>query len=379
MDFLGRLKKFGISLFKKEGSIIGLDIGSSAVKLIELERRGGKTHLLSYGTLALGPYANDDPGKVARLSNEKLVEAITTLFTATGSKGRRGGVSIPLKLSLIVTIEVPESTEAKLATVVPLEARKYIPVPPSEVNIDWSVVSRPESRSLSQVKKEDAASSTGAPEKIRVLVAAIHNSTIESYQELAAKIHLSPALFEIETFSAIRAVLKEEHGTFALLDIGSEVSKIIIIDYGSINFSHMINRGSQALTNAVAEALHIPFKEAESVKRGGFSGVHEGISLAPILTPGVETIILEVKKVIDDFEHKEYKKIEKMICIGGGATIPGLATMAKNLLQKEVVLGDPFVGIDLPLSAPKVVERIREGGPEYAVAMGIALRALEEL
>lgn len=374
MNILEKLKQ--VQLFKlgdRSGGVVGLDIGSSSVKIVELERRRGKIFLARYGTLALGPYAKGDVGTVAKLSTQKLVAAIQSAFQAIGIKGKRGGISIPLKLSLIVTIDIPESAKDRLEQVVPLEARKYIPVPPSEVNMAWSVVSQPESKSLSKEKVKNSKDSN-----IKVLVAAIHTSSIEHYQEIAGKIGLAPVMFEIETFSAMRAVLGDTTGVFLMLDVGSEVTKVIIIDYGSVTFSHTIHRGSQAFSNAISSTLGIGFDEAEIIKRKvGMLGSHKGTQISGILEEDVEYIVSGAKRVISEFEKKEQKKIEKVILIGGGALLKGLDKRVESGLGKDVLLGNPFTGIELP--TPVLAPILKENGPEFTVAIGMALRALKEI
>ncbi len=369
MDIFDNLKK---TLGIKPRSVIGLDIGSSSLKMIELKHGNQKPELLKYGTLALGPYRKANIGETVKLSNDKLASAIQTLFEAVGAVGTKGAISIPLKLSLIVTIDMPDSVKNKLETAVPLEARKYIPVAPKDVNIAWSVISESDGRSMSkQVDKKNS-------QMMKVLVAAIHNSTISNYNEIAVKSSLNPSILEIETFSAIRSVFGGEKGTFALIDIGSEVSKIVIIDYGSISVSHSINRGSHTFTKVLSNSLGIDFKDAEVLKRKeGMLGSYGEEKLMDIIKPDVDFILNEASQVLHTFEKVQGKKITKVILIGGGALLRGLEEEAKNILGKEVLLGDPFSKVELPTKALGPI--LKGSGPEYAVAIGLALRALEEL
>lgn len=360
-----------VNPFRKKGSVLGIDIGSSSIKIVELEERGGSPHLLKYGTLSLGPFGSKDVGVETKISDEKLVQAIQTALDAVGVKSRKGAISIPLKLSLIVTIEVPAQAEDKLDTVVPLEARRYIPMPPSEVNIAWSVISESDAGSL------DAEKNKGV-KKIKVLVAAIHNSTVENYHEIAEKSGINPAIFEIETFSALRSVFGQEQGTFALLDIGAAVSKILVIDYGSITVSHTINKGSQDFTQTIANSLSISFEEAEKAKRKrGLSGKYDDTDFSDVLRDDVDHIFGESKRVIDSFEKENSKKVEKVVLIGGGALLKGTSQHAKEVLGKEVFLGNPFQNVGLP--TPVLGPVLTSAGPEFAVAVGLAIRGLNEL
>lgn len=357
--------------FRKRGSVLGIDIGGSSIKIVELADHRGKVRLLRYGTLSLGPFMKDHVGAVAKLPPDRLVDAIKGSFDAIGVTARQGGIAIPLKLSLVVTIEVPASAEGKLDTVVPLEARRYIPTPPSEVNIAWSIVSSSEAHSLNA--KEDQAA-----KKIKVLVAAIHNSTITSYHEVAGKAGINPVILEIETFSAIRSIFGKMSGTFAMLDIGSDASKVFIIDYGSIAVSHNIHKGAYAMTQTLAQALTLSFEDAEKIKRKeGLTGTVSGTQTGEILLPEVQNIMEEVKQVIEEFEKTNGKKVERVACIGGGALLKGFLPAAQPLVGKEMVLGNPFQDIELP--TPVLAPILKEAGPEFAVAVGLGLRALTEL
>ena len=365
------LSQFGkMDLFKK-GSVLGVDIGSSSIKVVELQKKGSSAKLLKYGTLSLGPFAQSDIGSAQRLPDSDLVNVVKTAIEAIGVGTKKGGFAIPLKLSLIVTIDIPASAEGKLDSIVPIEARKYIPMQPSEVNLAWSVISDSNAKSLSKKKDE-------SEKKIKVLVAAIHNNTVDAYHTIAEKSGVNPAIFEIETFSAIRSVFGQDQGVFALLDIGADASKVLIIDYGSITVSHTIHRGSQAFTQRISETLGISFPEAEKIKRKtGMRGVVGSVNLQELLLQDVDFIMQEAKRVIENFEKQNGKKIEKVALIGGGALMNGSLEVAQVVFGKKVFLGNPFSSIELP--TPLLAPVLAATGPEFAVACGIALRALNEL
>jgi type IV pilus assembly protein PilM len=371
MAFTDMLSQLGsVDLFKK-GSALGIDIGSSSVKVVELQKKGSGAKLLKYGTLSLGPFTQGDIGSSQRLPDAELVKVVKTALDAIGVSTKKGGFAIPLKLSLIVTIDVPASAEGNLDTVVPIEARKYIPMHPSEVNLAWSIVSDSNAKSLSKKKNV-------GEQKIKVLVAAIHNNTVDAYHSIAEKAGVIPAIFEIETFSAIRSVFGKDQGVFALLDIGADASKVLVIDYGSIAVSHTIHRGSQAFTERIRDTLNLSFPEAEKIKRKtGMRGVVGNVNLQELLLQDVDFIMQEAKRVIENFEKQNGKKIEKVALIGGGALMNGALEVAQVVFGKKVFLGNPFNSIELP--TPALAPVLAGTCPEFAVACGIALRALNEL
>ena len=143
-------KKFFSNLGKlatnAESSAVGIDIGSSAIKVVEIKKKGGRAILETYGALALGPYDNLDMGRVTNLSVEKIAEALKEVLKQSGATVGSGAFSIPIQSSLIFTIELPVQVEANaIASIVPTEARKYIPVPITEVSLDYFILPKKES------------------------------------------------------------------------------------------------------------------------------------------------------------------------------------------------------------------------------------------
>lgn len=352
------------------GNVIGLDIGPSSIKIVELTEKKGKPTLLKYGTLALGPFGKGVIGMPTKLATNKLVEAVNTAFKVVGVTTRKGALSIPLKLSLIVTIEIPQVEGGDMAKAISYEARKYIPVAPSEVNLSWSVLSHDNAGSMNEEKGKQM-------KKMKVLVAAIHNTTIQSYNELAHELQLNPLTLEIETFSAIRSVKEAAGDTFAMLDIGSEDSKVVINTKGSITTSHTISKGSHVLTETLRDALGISYEEAEKRKRKeGLLGKENEQSLKDILYDDLSYIFANTKRVIEEFEGKHSQKVETLVLIGGGAALKGIQQVAEQETGKKIIIGNAFSNVTLPLK--ELAPVLAESGMEYAVAMGLALRALKE-
>src|SRR3990167_11086166 len=125
-------------------SVVGVDIGSSAVKFVELRKKGGRAVLGTYGALALGPYDNVSVGQVTKLPNEKIAEALRDVLREANASSRVCGLAIPLSASLLSLIEMPVLDQKQLPQMVPIEARKYIPVPMSDVTLDWWVIPKNE-------------------------------------------------------------------------------------------------------------------------------------------------------------------------------------------------------------------------------------------
>jgi type IV pilus assembly protein PilM len=351
---------------KKEVRALGVDIGSSAIKVVELRKKNSQAQLETYGVLALGPYASLSVGQAAQLPPERLAAALVDLMNEKeiNITTRKCGLSIPFASSLMSAIEMPEVPTKQLATMIPLEARKYIPVPIQEVMLDWSVIPR----------SDTAVADAGGARKIDVLVVAIHNETIARYREIVLKAGLDAGFFEIEIFSTMRSVLDEALRPVLIMDMGAASTKLYIVERGIVRASHTVNRGSQDITLTLAKSLSITPERAEIIKRAaGLLGPDANVTDVTKLV--LDYIFAETNNTILAFEKKYNKTVSKVILVGGGAALKGLSELAKDNFKTEAGLGLPFNKVTTPAFLDKI---LRETGPEFAVAVGLALRKLSE-
>ncbi len=361
---------------KKNVSVLGIDIGTSAIKVVQIRKKGGKAVLETYGALALGPYAGVSVGKATNLPIDKTINALTDILREAHTTTKRAGVAIPFSSSFMTTIELPTENERQIATMVPLEARKYIPVPITEVNLDWSIIPKDKLNSdRNSVDNEDG----GLPkiEKTEVLVVAIHNDTIAEYQDIVQKANLDANFFEIEIFSTMRSVVEQNSDPVMILDIGAATTKLYIIERGGVRLSHTINRGSQDITSSIAASLGVSVEQAEIMKRttGYVKNSSDNKDVSGLVMLTLDFIFGETQRVMFTYQQKHLKSIKKVILVGGGAAMKGVLDIAKETFKTEVVQGDPFSKLESPAFLTEV---LKNNGPEFAVAVGIALRRLSE-
>jgi type IV pilus assembly protein PilM len=352
------------------GSVIGVDIGTSSIKVVQLRKKGGKAVLETYGALALGPYADLDVGAVTNLPEDKLGTALVDVVRESGVTTKEGGFSIPSVSSLIFVLELPGTiTENQFATIVPTEARKYIPVPITEVTLDyWVIPKKEESLGDSMNEGETAA-------KNEVLVAAIHNETISKYKNIVKKTDLTSGFFEIEVFSDIRSTFAHELSPVMLLDFGASRTKVVIVEYGIVKTFHIINRGSQDITVALSKSLSIPFSKAEEMKREfGLYGSSLDKNVADITKLSVDYVLTEANSAILGYERKYQKTVSKVILSGGGSMLKGFFEAARTNFTCDVELANPFGKVEAPAFLENV---LKTTGPEFAIAVGLALRKLQ--
>lgn len=367
-------KVFGIG---HEGPVLGIDIGSSSIKVVLVEKAREKVVLRNYGEIALGPSGNVSVGRATNISPQKIAGALHDLLKEAGIVAQHTFISIPFSASLITVVELPDVGSKELDSMIPIEARRYVPVPISEVSLDWWVLpkrklgARP---AMVAAPREDKTAS-----KREVIIAAIHNDIISKYESIKrdAQIPKEGSHFEIEIFSTLRSAVGSDLSPILVVDIGAGNTKLALADEGVVHGSHVVSMGSQDITLALARSQGISFEEAEEMKcRAGVIEGEDGRKVFAVAELIIANIMNETIRFVENYEHKHNTRITKIILVGGGARLKGIEKIVSQNFQKaSVVVGDPFARLDTPAFLDST---IKELSPSFAVAIGLALKGLEE-
>jgi len=362
------------------GSVLGIDIGASSAKIVQLRPAHGAAILETYGEIALGPYADAAIGKVVKLTPEKTSEAILDLMREANVTARLGGLSIPFSSSLVSIIDLPKVDKDQLKRMIPIEARKYIPLPVSEVMLDWFVIPEdtPENPAFDRVEEQKPLQVKGQ----EVLLVAIHNETVRAYQTIAKTTGLSIQFYEIEIFSAIRSSLGHGVAPVLVIDLGAATTKMYVIERGIVRVTHLVTHGGQHMTENLARSLGWEFEKAERIKRekglvdSSAYSTDENDKIKVALLSTLERVFSEANRVLLSYGKRYNKNVSHMILTGGGASLPGIAPHANELLHTEVEIANPFGRTETPAFLDEVLRSI---GPGFAVAVGVALRELRQV
>lgn len=343
-------------------SVLGVDIGTSSIKIVQAREVKGSAMLENYAEIALGPYAGAEVGQAVNPTPEKVAEALGDVLKAANITARTGGFSVPLSGSLISVINLPTRDTSTFQTMIPIEARKYIPVPVSEVALDWFAIPEEEEKFLEPNKAAEHANTTD------VLLVAIHNQVLERLGTITKTAGTSPRFFEVEPFSMARASYEHTTTPVMLIDLGASSTRIYVIEFGIISVSHTVPRGAQDLTLALAKSQSITFQEAESAKR------EKGITKADAGSAVLDFIFSEARRIYLTYQRKEGKVISGVVLLGGGAELKGIRDSAAKFFDANVVLGNPFEKVAAPAF---IADVLKETGPSFSSAIGLALRALQ--
>lgn len=362
-------------LFKEEPTnFMGVDIGTSAVKIVELTKEKERAKLLTYGEAGTY-YAIEKLTDIGSMKNQQqisdtsIVELIKDLKASVKTKSAAAVFSLPLASSFSTVMEFPKMKMEEIEKAIEYEARQYVPIPISEVSLKWNI--------LSETKKEQQPASDKSAkdeEKIEVLLVAVPKEVIFRYESIAKSAGIEILDMELESYSSARAVIGNDKMTTVLIDIGARSSDISIIDESVVKFNHNLDIGGADITRVISQSLSIPLIRAEELKKEfGLSAGGGEKEISNLMSSVVDLIITEAQRMTDVFTRKKNKKIERIIMVGGGASLPGIGDYFATRLGAPVSLGNPFSKIIYPPELEPIIKRI---GPSYCVATGLALRNL---
>jgi type IV pilus assembly protein PilM len=357
--------------------VLGIDIGASSAKIVQLRSSRGAAILETYGEIALGPYGGQPIGKAVKLAPEKIAEALTDVMREANVTARSGGLSIPFASSLVSVLDLPNAEPEQLKRMIPIEARKYIPIPVNEVTLDWFVIPKEEGEqsAFDRIQPKTVMQAKGQ----EVLLVAIHNNILQSYQTVATNAGLTVNFYEIEIFSAVRSSVGHGIAPILVVDFGAATTKIYVVERGVVRLSHLTSVGGQHMTEGLARSLNWEFDKAERIKRE--RGLVDSTAYSPdendrirqALLSTLSRVFSEVNRVLLSYGQRYNKNVSRVVLTGGGASLPGLSEVARSSLSTEVEIANPFSRTEAPAFLEQV---LREIGPGFAVAVGVALRKL---
>ncbi len=357
------------NLFKSK-SKLGLDIGTAAIKIVELSQQGGRWKLENYGIFELKGQAGADAAQtVMDLPDEQIVQAIKDIIATAGMKSRDVVASVSSFSTFATVIQMPYVSEEDLAKTIPFEAKKYIPVPLDQVVLDWSIVGVPPSSVQAQGAKEGTAPATSTT--VEVFLAAVPKDETARYQRIAKAAGLNLIALELENSSLVRGLLGNDLAPSAILNIGGRSTSIVIVVKGYERLAHNYEIGGYEMTKAIATALGISPAQAEALKRKyGLLDSPENKARAAML-PLADMMIFETRKTIENYEQSRAQRIERIVLVGGLANMPGLAQYVKLRLERDVLVGNVFARLLYP---PELAPILQSLSNTLSIAVGAAMR-----
>ena len=347
-------------LFNRSRSVVGLDIGSSAVKAVELKAAGRGYRVAAFGTEPVPPDSIVDG---AIIDGAAVADAIRRVFESKAFKTKEVAASLSGNAVIVKKISLPVMTPAELDESIYWEAEQYIPFDIQDVNLDYQIL-------------ESGKTEAGAT--MEVLLVAAKKEKIADYTGVIAQAGRTPIVVDVDAF-ALQNAYELNYGfepgaVVVLLNAGASAININIIAGGQSVFTRDISLGGNAYTEAVQRELNLPFESAELLKKGVPVDGATFEDVVPVLRAMTENVLLEVQKTFDFFKATAAsERIDRIMLSGGASRVEGFAEALQERFVTAVEMFDPFrkVALDTKKYSSEQRETI---APTAAVAVGLALR-----
>lgn len=336
---------------------MGIDIGSTGVKLVELKRYQGELKLMTYGFSECPENA-----KLNWQDKTKITAGVINKIQKKSKSQSNTAVSALPTFSVFSSIlNLASVSDKELSSAVHWEAKKVVPLPLEEMILDWK-----------KIKVEEDKDKDG----IRVLLTGAPQALVKKYIKIFKEANINLLSLETETFSLIRSLLGSDKSIVMLVEFGASTTDVTIVDQGIPILNRSIDVGGEKITKAISQSLDIGNEKAEQFKydlsMGSLDSGEE--ELPRVVAETISPVVNEIKYAINLFQTKHRKNTEKIILSGGSSLLPDLTGYLGKILDMKVIIGDPWSRISYPEDLKPLLSEI---GPRMAVAIGLAIRELE--
>jgi len=347
-------------LFARNKSLVGLDIGSSAVKAIEL-KPSGKGHKI--GAIAVEPMPADSIVDGAIIDSAAVCDAVRRVFAGKAFKAKEVVASLSGSAVIVKKITLPVMSQQELNESIYWEAEQYIPFDIQDVNLDYEII--------------DAGTGPNAQGTMEVLLVAAKKDKIADYTTVIAQAGKSAVIVDVDAF-ALQNAYEANYGlnpgeVVVLLNAGASAINVNILSGPHSVFSRDVSMAGNAFTEAVQKELNLPFDGAEQLKRGQSVDTVTYDDARPVLKAMTDNVLLEVEKTFDFYKGTAASDhIDRIVLSGGASRVEGFADALHERFHTPVERFDPFRQVKF--DEGKLGARAEEMAPVAAVAVGLALR-----
>ncbi|MDP2934314.1 MAG: type IV pilus assembly protein PilM, partial [bacterium] len=331
-----------IKLFKKKAKpSLGIDIGTASIKVVQLKKEEEKFKLETYGQISTIGYLErlNDTFQSTSLKTLEVVarEMLRVVLEKAEVTVKNAVMSIPVFSSFVSIIEMPFMGEKELARAIQFEARRYVPIPLPEVILDWRVIE------IGMIKNDFSPRPFKGK---RVLLIAVPIEVVNKYLRIADDLGLGVVALELESFSVARSLMSNDKSSVCILDVGVRASSFTIVDKGIVQMSHSLDIGGGEMTRTLATGLGIASERAEEFKMTyGFD--HEAekqnqTEVRDLLNVPISRIVDEIERMINSYQFKTGRKVEKIILNGGSSRLRGLIGYIGEKLDIKTIVANPW-------------------------------------
>lgn len=351
-----------MALLSNSASYMGIDIGSTGIKIVELKKEGGKIKLANYG------FSENEKSKIVDWQNnpELSAQVIKKIIREAGIGAQSAISALPTFSVFSSILNLSNISQKDIASAIHWEAKKVIPLPLEDMILDWKEID-------TGVKEENKKKDSN---NIKVLLTGAPRVLVKKYIEIFKLARINLLSLETETFSLIRSLLGNDKSTIMLVEIGASTTDVSVVDSIIPILNRSIDVGGAKITETIGKNLNISLDKSEQFKYDlGVSSIDSHSDNAPkAIINAISPIVNEIKYAVNHFQDKNDKKIEKIVLSGGSVLLPNLVEYLAKVLDMKVIIGDPWSRIAYPEELKPLLQEI---GPRLAVAIGLAIRELE--
>ena len=358
---VGSLLSAEMGLLSGRANVVGLDIGSSSVKLVRLRQASGSWELVAFSIGQLPPDAIVE-GRVMNFTS--VIERIREMVRETGVNGADCAIAIAGSSVIIKKLSLPEMTRAELDESIMWEAEQYIPFDIKDVNVDAQILNP-----------------RAGQGQMDVLMVAAKKDVVTEYVSVAVEAGLRPVVVDVAMFCALNmfevnySVAADQ--TFACLNVGANSINVGVLSGGMVAFTRDIGMGGSLLTAEIQKHFNVSYEEAEAFKTGAESSISSSTiarEVAKISERVSDTMVTEVQRSLDFFVATSIKSdMSRIYLTGGSAQLPALIRALERRMEVPVELVNPFRNV--AVDAKKFdIDLLQRAAPVAGVAVGLALR-----
>ena len=343
---------------------LGIDIGTTSIKVVELVKTKGLPFLRTYGFLESYGHL-ERPNNAIQTSSLKMlenetVELLKMTVKHSGSHAKTVVASLPSFSAFTTLLEMPLMPDNDTEKIMSFQAKQYIPLPISSVTVDWLRVGE---------KKDE-----NGDKKQQILLISVPNEIISRYKNIFKAAGLNLVALEIEGLSTARILTTGIAEDTLIIDIGSRSTSIYVAQDGNLKFSGQTDFAGGSLTQTIASGLNIRIRRAEDMKKlRGLTGTGGEYELSTLMMPLLDVIINEAVRVKNNFEKNYSEKVTSVILSGGGANLPGIEKYVEGQINLPVTKAAPFSKITYP---PDMEPIVRDLNPSFVVALGLGVKQI---
>lgn len=342
---------------------VGLDIGTSSIKAVQLKREPRKLpELLLYAKADTPQFSL---ASEAEVDMKSLSAAFRKFFDTYPFTTRQVAVALPESSIFTRVISLPKMSEKELKNAMKWEAEQYVPVPLAEVSMDYQILG-----------PDTAPGEKG--ETMSVLLVAAPKTMVQKYMTLLKEAKLDPVALESETLAVARSTVGNDasHPPTLIVNLGATTTDLSVVSRGSLQFTRSISTGGEALARAISQALGFDLQQSEEYKKtyGLDESRLEG-KVMKAIKPVFDVIVEEIKRSINFYNgHHVNNPLKRVVLCGGTASLPGIIVYLAATLDVEVALSNPWRRVNAPAKFSE--KELEENGPSFSVAVGLALKEL---